>query len=76
MFHRMTDLRAHLKWHRQIRDHECPYCERSFVTKSALQVHIRRHSGDKPYKCSYCDATFVDNNGLRRHTDSKHTNRK
>ena len=50
--------------------HQCPYCEKSFVTKAKLEIHIdRMHPSSAPpnFTCEYCPAVFIYENSLKMH---------
>lgn len=60
-FHPGFTCRSHMLIHtkdknkKDIDNHLCVYCGRSFAHSSNLIVHVRRHTGEKPYKCDLCD---------------------
>ena len=48
--------------------HECPICQKRFVSKQWTSVHIETvHEGKKSYKCDMCSATFGSSSGLSIH---------
>ncbi|KAM8703762.1 hypothetical protein ACLKA7_008399 [Drosophila subpalustris] len=47
--------------------HCCSYCDKSYVTKCALNWHINQHLGLTPYKCKSCDMSFPNPLAKNRH---------
>ncbi|KAM8703761.1 hypothetical protein ACLKA7_008398 [Drosophila subpalustris] len=47
--------------------HCCSYCDKSYVTKCALNWHINQHLGLTPYKCKLCDMRFPNSIAKHRH---------
>ena len=37
------------------RRHQCPFCEKGFVSKRRFDDHINTHTGKKPYLCKICE---------------------
>lgn len=51
----------------------CSYCEKSFVTQTAIREHILIcHPREKPYKCNLCSSEFKHKSSLVRHKDVLH----
>ena len=69
---KFKDLYSHVKYfHKQIRNHNCTYCEKKFQAKKLLYSHIQSiHLGEKTY-CPQCKKYFsVDN--FSRHVKEFH----
>ncbi|KAM7363020.1 uncharacterized protein ACRADG_000087 [Cochliomyia hominivorax] len=66
---------AHMKIHRQEKNHECELCSKRFITACNLQAHMRIHTGEKPFECKYCGRRFSDRTSNLRH-ERIHTNEK
>ncbi|XP_053671118.1 zinc finger protein 436-like [Anopheles nili] len=53
----------------------CPYCNKPFVSQSALATHERTHTGERPFACNYCAKRFKTLAGVdlheRRHSGNK-----
>ncbi|KAH3686080.1 hypothetical protein WICPIJ_002939, partial [Wickerhamomyces pijperi] len=49
------------------KNHECPYCHKTFTQSTHLEVHIRSHIGYKPFECNYCGKRFTQGGNLRTH---------
>ena len=50
--------------------HQCPYCEKSFVTNAKAEIHIdRMHPSTAPpnFTCEYCPSVFIYENSLKMH---------
>ncbi|XP_065355090.1 zinc finger protein 112-like [Calliphora vicina] len=68
-------INAHMKVHRQEKNHECELCFKRFITACNLQAHMRMHTGEKPFECQYCGRRFSDRSSNLRH-ERIHTNEK
>ncbi|XP_078137906.1 uncharacterized protein LOC139932508 [Centroberyx gerrardi] len=67
-------LRGHLQNHQKT--HNCPACEKSFLTMEGLNRHATLHTGERPYECNICHKAFsqksVLNNHQQIHADKPH----
>ncbi|XP_037807346.1 zinc finger protein with KRAB and SCAN domains 8-like [Lucilia sericata] len=68
-------INAHMKVHRQEKNHQCELCFKRFITACNLQAHMRIHTGEKPFECQYCGRRFSDRSSNLRH-ERTHTNEK
>ena len=64
-FNRKSDLQRHHRIHTNERPYRCgyhPYCDKTFIQRSAMTVHLRTHTGEKPHKCQHpgCGKRFSD----------------
>ncbi|XP_030833383.1 zinc finger protein 708 isoform X1 [Strongylocentrotus purpuratus] len=66
---RKFDLKRHLLTHSNIRErpHNCPHCDKRFLTASHLRQHLRAHAGIKPFECEECGKTFARSSEVTRH---------
>jgi len=59
---------------RKKKPHNCTLCNRSFVSKSALNKHIRKTSGHASglpeAKCPFCPSCFVSPSAVAQHIES------
>ncbi|CAL4122950.1 unnamed protein product, partial [Meganyctiphanes norvegica] len=62
-----SELRHHLRSHRDERIYKCDNCDKSFLKQGDLTYHKRKHTGEKPHKCPYCDLRFPRPNTLKSH---------
>ncbi|XP_043936739.1 uncharacterized protein LOC122809357 isoform X2 [Protopterus annectens] len=46
---------------------ECPICDKSFRSTSALRMHYLIHTDFRPFKCDVCRKTFCQKGNLVRH---------
>ncbi|XP_064629414.1 uncharacterized protein LOC135488680 isoform X4 [Lineus longissimus] len=53
--------------------HQCPICNKRFVTPSKLARHIQSHTGERPHVCKYCNKAFRQKSHLHTHVVSVHT---
>ncbi|XP_011494099.1 PREDICTED: zinc finger protein 510-like [Ceratosolen solmsi marchali] len=51
-----NEMKEHAKTHN---NYPCPYCERSFTTKTILRDHVLTHLGVQQFSCLVCNKTFV-----------------
>ncbi|XP_055640624.1 zinc finger protein 43-like [Toxorhynchites rutilus septentrionalis] len=49
------------------KNHHCSYCDKSFVSNSALTSHIRVHTQERPFPCSFCTKRFRTVGGKELH---------
>ncbi|XP_055614183.1 zinc finger protein 436-like isoform X2 [Uranotaenia lowii] len=49
------------------RNHQCSFCDKTFVSNSALLAHKRTHTDERPYMCKECPKTFRTVGGLELH---------
>ena len=49
----------------------CPYCFKTFTSRSNLERHSRLHTGHRPYVCSLCGKAFSRKDHLTNHS-TKH----
>uniref|UniRef100_A0A182QK05 Protein krueppel n=1 Tax=Anopheles farauti TaxID=69004 RepID=A0A182QK05_9DIPT len=58
-----------------IKPFTCSYCQKRWVSQSALKTHLRTHTGERPFVCSNCPKRFKTLAALdlheRRHTGAK-----
>ena len=50
----------------------CPYCNKGWRTKSALEMHIRVHTGEEPFICPYCGKGHKQKGQLKVHITKHH----
>ncbi|CAF0712392.1 unnamed protein product [Brachionus calyciflorus] len=59
------------------KQHNCPYCDRSFTRPYRLNDHISfSHTDEKKYMCTQCSKNFSCKDKLKHHIDVKHENKK
>ncbi|TDG49523.1 hypothetical protein AWZ03_004014 [Drosophila navojoa] len=61
----------HERSHTNVRPYSCEYCDKSFISASALKRHDLTHNGVRPFYCIICDKTFQRNTHLKAHLRSK-----
>lgn len=67
-FTQKANLKVHLKTHLNIREYQCPHCERYFSRNTFLKNHIMSvHEKEKPFVCSECGKTFSRMDSMKRH---------
>ncbi|XP_034151424.1 zinc finger protein 92-like [Esox lucius] len=47
--------------------HQCPHCEKHFLSLSQLKRHINIHTGERHYSCSDCGKSFIRSCDLTSH---------
>uniref|UniRef100_A0A0P4W3F4 C2H2-type domain-containing protein n=1 Tax=Scylla olivacea TaxID=85551 RepID=A0A0P4W3F4_SCYOL len=67
-----SELRLHLRSHRNERPYKCDQCHKTFLKQGDLTYHKRSHTGERPHKCPHCDARFPRPNTLRSHIRYQH----
>lgn len=67
-----SELRLHLRSHRDERPYKCDQCQKSFLKQGDLTYHKRSHTGERPHKCPHCPATFPRPNTLTSHIRHHH----
>ncbi|KAK4299049.1 hypothetical protein Pmani_027370 [Petrolisthes manimaculis] len=67
-----SELRLHLRSHRNERPYKCDQCQKSFLKQGDLTYHKRSHTGERPHKCPHCLATFPRPNTLTSHIRHHH----
>ncbi|XP_045121769.1 zinc finger protein 628-like isoform X3 [Portunus trituberculatus] len=67
-----SELRLHLRSHRNERPYKCDQCQKTFLKQGDLTYHKRSHTGERPHKCPHCDARFPRPNTLRSHIRYQH----
>ncbi|XP_064551194.1 zinc finger and SCAN domain-containing protein 12 [Drosophila montana] len=68
-----TQLKSHLRTHRNEKKYECELCSKRFNAACNLTTHMRTHTGEKPYECDHCGRRFADRSTHRKH-ERMHTN--
>lgn len=74
-FFTKNELKNHTKnhIHERERKFQCPECDFSFFTESALNSHIREtHRNEKPFPCPLCDYKAKRKFELKGHIGRKH----
>lgn len=56
--------------HFGIKEHKCPYCDRSFGRPLTLKYHVMIHTGERPFTCSICNKGFIQKISLTTHMKS------
>ncbi|XP_030563909.1 zinc finger protein with KRAB and SCAN domains 1 [Drosophila novamexicana] len=72
-FPNQTQLKSHLRTHRNEKNYECELCSKRFNAACNLTTHMRTHTGEKPYECAHCGRRFADRSTHRKH-ERMHTN--
>lgn len=72
-FPNQTQLKSHLRTHRNEKNYECELCSKRFNAACNLTTHMRTHTGEKPYECTHCSRRFADRSTHRKH-ERMHTN--
>ncbi|XP_050720095.1 zinc finger and BTB domain-containing protein 17-like isoform X5 [Eriocheir sinensis] len=67
-----SELRLHLRSHRNERPYKCDQCAKSFLKQGDLTYHKRSHTGERPHKCPHCDARFPRPSTLMSHIRFQH----
>ena len=53
--------------HSNIKQHQCNYCDKTFVDKSHMETHLITHTSAKPYQCDTCGKELRSKYGLDVH---------
>lgn len=67
-----SELKHHLRSHRNERPYKCNFCHKTFLKKGDLTYHIRSHTGERPHKCPHCAACFPRPSTLMSHIRQQH----
>ncbi|CAG0887420.1 unnamed protein product [Cyprideis torosa] len=72
-FYKIKALRKHeANVHEIGKKHHCPYCPRSFYSKSSFQDHIGSHTGVKRHVCKICGSAYFFHGSLSMHIRTEH----
>uniref|UniRef100_A0A182P1G1 C2H2-type domain-containing protein n=1 Tax=Anopheles epiroticus TaxID=199890 RepID=A0A182P1G1_9DIPT len=63
----LHNMAEHRRMHLNIRLHQCPYCEKTFVYRANMTAHLNIHTHDRIYKCEQCGSEFTSMQGLKQH---------
>lgn len=66
VFEKRMRLYMHFK-SEHTKEHQCPYCKKTFGTKKFLTEHVHRHTGHRPLVCEVCDKSFNREKSYRLH---------
>ena len=62
-FHKLNNLRQHVKMTHEKTEYRCPYCEEEkiFSQDKHLKQHVKKaHAGMKCFKCEKCSKGFMN----------------
>lgn len=68
-FYYPSELKAHMRFHVDVKAYQCTQCNKAFKLKEWLDNHVSRvheRTGDM-VKCTECDKTFTHKSGLQKH---------
>lgn len=57
-FAKPTDLRIHVKRHRDVKDYSCEICHKTFVTANEVNQHLVSHSDERKFRCMLCSKDY------------------
>ncbi|XP_034941985.1 zinc finger protein 83-like [Chelonus insularis] len=63
----LSDLKAHIKTHSNVRPFMCEKCGQAYKHKHALEIHVGMHNGINPFQCCFCSKSFTQKGALIRH---------
>ena len=63
----------HERWHRDVRDINCPHCDKKFTTMTSQRGHIKAVHKPKHLKCVYCSYASSLVSQLKTHMRVMHT---
>ncbi len=62
------NLKQHVEVvHDKIKDIECVFCQKEYLSVAHIQRHILRHVKEKPYFCTLCERSFATGTDLKMH---------
>ena len=64
-----SSLKKHILYNHQNQEkpHECPVCNRRFMSKADQTRHMERHSTEPGHSCELCTKKFYTKNDMLRH---------
>ncbi|XP_055545598.1 zinc finger protein OZF-like isoform X2 [Wyeomyia smithii] len=66
-FHRKSNLKMHMRKHKNTFFYACPDCPKQFKNNSHLKEHYKVHTKQKPYNCRFCERRFAYCSDRKRH---------